>query len=182
MAVYDQYYQQKHYFGEPYPELLTYAAKLDKNLKVLDLGCGQGRDAIALARMGFSVTAVDISEVGIKQMNQVAKDEGLDINALVMDLNHFDALHDFDIILLDSMFHFYKKDIDKETHLLNRFIQEAKSGAQIILIVQYGRKRIDIIKQMIGSRQEKCQVIHEQKFIYQAFNSPFYMLVFSKKE
>ena len=38
-----------------------------KPLKVLDIGCGEGKDAVFLARNGYSVTAFDLSEAGIEK-------------------------------------------------------------------------------------------------------------------
>ena len=44
--------------------LLQYAARLrrvDRAVRVLDIGCGAGRNAVPLARAGFSVTGTDLS-------------------------------------------------------------------------------------------------------------------------
>ena len=74
MAVtYDKYYKTENLFGQPYPELLAFFTEYPKKGNVLDLGCGQGRDAIPLARLGFDVTGIDNSSVGIAQMNRIAK-------------------------------------------------------------------------------------------------------------
>ncbi|TFG57349.1 MAG: class I SAM-dependent methyltransferase [Methanomassiliicoccus sp.] len=48
--------------------------------KVLELGCGQGRDTWLFAKEGFKVTALDYSESGICQMREKAKDLCLDPN------------------------------------------------------------------------------------------------------
>ena len=58
---YDEYYQTENLFGAPYPELLTFYSAIKQKGKLLDLGCGQGRDAIALAKIGFEVTGIDYS-------------------------------------------------------------------------------------------------------------------------
>ncbi|MEW9807447.1 class I SAM-dependent methyltransferase [Mesorhizobium marinum] len=47
----------------------------------LDLGCGVGRHALALARMGFNVDALDGSEAGIAQLRRDAALERLPIQA-----------------------------------------------------------------------------------------------------
>ena len=44
---------------------------------VLDLGCGPGRNAIAFARAGCRVTAVDFSEEGLGHLRARAADLGL---------------------------------------------------------------------------------------------------------
>lgn len=68
-VAYDKYYQTENLFGKPYPELIKYFSTYPKQGKVLDLGCGQGRDSIPIARLGFDVTGIDNSRVGIEQMN-----------------------------------------------------------------------------------------------------------------
>ncbi|MET9272443.1 class I SAM-dependent methyltransferase [Kribbella sp. NPDC003557] len=45
---------------------------------VLELGAGHGRDALFLARQGFSVHATDFSETALDQLRHEAQREGLD--------------------------------------------------------------------------------------------------------
>jgi cyclopropane fatty-acyl-phospholipid synthase-like methyltransferase len=45
---------------------------------VLELGAGHGRDALYLARQGFSVHATDFSESALDQLRRDAQSEGLD--------------------------------------------------------------------------------------------------------
>jgi SAM-dependent methyltransferase len=121
--AYDKYYQTKDLFGAPYPELLAFFEQYSKKGKVLDLGCGQGRDAIALARLGYTVTGVDSSKVGVEQMIHTVNNENLRLHGMVGDIYAFDPFNAFDIILLDSMFHFTKKDKEKEEGLVKKFSQ-----------------------------------------------------------
>ena len=44
----------------------------------LDMGCGAGTNAIELARMGFEVTGIDISEKAVEMARQRAADAGVD--------------------------------------------------------------------------------------------------------
>ncbi len=74
-ASYDKHYQTENLFGEPYPELIDFFTAYPERGKLLDLGYGQGRNAIPLARMGYEVTGIDISRVGIEQMNKVVRAE-----------------------------------------------------------------------------------------------------------
>lgn len=70
--------------GGPQPAL---AAVLDgaKGPTVLDLGCGSGDLAIALARRGYEVTGVDISAVAIDRARAKAAAEGLSVHFEVQD-------------------------------------------------------------------------------------------------
>jgi SAM-dependent methyltransferase len=60
--------------------------------KALDLGIGQGRNALYLASQGWDVTGVDISDEGIAQANEAAKASGLDakLHTHVADLHTWD--------------------------------------------------------------------------------------------
>jgi SAM-dependent methyltransferase len=60
--------------------------------RALDLGMGQGRNAIYLASQGWDVTGVDISDVGIEQANEAAKAAGVDakLHTKVADFRTFD--------------------------------------------------------------------------------------------
>lgn len=51
---------------------------IDKDLEVLDLGCGDGTTAIPAARLGAKVTGVDIARNLVEAGNKRAKNEGLD--------------------------------------------------------------------------------------------------------
>ena len=77
MTSYDKHYKTEEYFGDPYPELIDFLSGISPKGKLLDLGCGQGRDAIPLARLGFKVTGIDNSSTGIDQMLKIAQEEGL---------------------------------------------------------------------------------------------------------
>ena len=54
--------------------------------KVLDLGCGIGRNALHLAKMGFAVSAFDLSEDGLAQLKREAQKEKLNIETRLGDM------------------------------------------------------------------------------------------------
>jgi 2-polyprenyl-3-methyl-5-hydroxy-6-metoxy-1,4-benzoquinol methylase len=51
---------------------------------LLDYGCGQGEESAYFAKLGAHVTAIDISEVGIRVGRERAEAHGLDIDFRVM--------------------------------------------------------------------------------------------------
>lgn len=57
--------------------------------KVLDLGMGEGRNALFLAERGFNVEGIDLSKTAIERCLQLAKERNLDIEARVGDLRDF---------------------------------------------------------------------------------------------
>ncbi len=85
------------------------------------LGAGQGRDAVPLSHMGYDVTAVDISQVGLEQIAEI-DDSIKTINA---DVYTFD-IGSYDVVLLDSMLHFYSRDLVKETNWVKQILENMK--------------------------------------------------------
>lgn len=57
--------------------------------RVLDLACGNGRNALWLARIGWQVTAVDFSEVALAAGAEQARAEGLEIDWLRRDATEY---------------------------------------------------------------------------------------------
>ena len=162
---YDNYYKTEKLFGAPYPELIKFFQDLPKGAKVLDLGCGQGRDAIALARIGFDLTGIDNSAVGIDQMNEVAKAENLNLDGQVGDIHTYDKFAEFDIILLDSMFHFAKKDKEKEIGLIQNIIIGMKSGSLLVNCIQDTGNKVGIYNEAVGFVTGIKQIADES-FVY----------------
>ena len=153
IVVYDKYYQTEDLFGQPYPELIDFFKKNPRRGKLLDLGCGQGRDSIPLARLGYTVTGIDHSIVGIEQMNKVAQIENLPLNGIVADIFEFDSFGDFEFVLLDSMFHFAKKDKLKETALIKRILSGIDEGCVLIICIQDTGNKVEILTKILDKEQ-----------------------------
>ncbi len=104
---YDRLYGETHdALGQPASIFVDFFDRLDRHdLRVLDVGCGQGRDAIFIARKGHHVVGVDISPNGIRDLKAVATNENLPIEGIVADLATFEPKSEFDIILIDRTLH-----------------------------------------------------------------------------
>jgi len=58
--------------------------------EILSLAEGEGRNAVFLAKQGYSVTAVDSSKVGLSKAKKLAEENGVQIELIHADLAEFD--------------------------------------------------------------------------------------------
>ncbi|EJF06293.1 Tellurite resistance protein TehB [Thiovulum sp. ES] len=72
-----------------------------KNL--ICFGEGEGRNAVYLAEKGFSVTALDSSEVGLKKAKDFAKENNLEIETILTKIEDFRTSEKFDIAISSFM-------------------------------------------------------------------------------
>ena len=69
--------------------------------RALDLGAGEGRNAIWLAGLGWRVTAVDFSEVALDKARRIAASRGVEPCWVHADLNEYrPELAAFDLVLI----------------------------------------------------------------------------------
>ncbi len=72
---------------------------LEPGASVLDLGCGNGRHALELAKRGFVVTAVDRSHVWLAQARERAAADGASIDFHLRDARYLDLGRTFDAVI-----------------------------------------------------------------------------------
>lgn len=77
-VFWERFYEDRNrWSGKPNAALVDEASDLPPG-RALDLGCGQGADAIWLAERGWDVTAVDISRNALDRAAEHARDAGVD--------------------------------------------------------------------------------------------------------
>jgi len=57
--------------------------------RALDLGCGEGRNSVWLAKQGWSVTGVDFSPVGLAKAARLAQDEEVSVEWVEADMRTY---------------------------------------------------------------------------------------------
>ena len=86
----DVYREHRDYFGaKPVQLLVDHCHLIDKSKPVLDVGAGQGRNAIYLARQGVSVDAIDPSRVGTDELASIADQDNLPISTHCIGFEEF---------------------------------------------------------------------------------------------
>lgn len=101
-------------FGPPSPEILELLDRLPRHARVLDMGCGDGRNAIPLARAGHRVTAVDRSRWALTALRRAAvregrapsdADEPLGMEIVEADLATMCPLDDYHLVIAHGVLH-----------------------------------------------------------------------------
>lgn len=130
---YEAYYQgAKQALGEPTDVFVKFFKTYNKaNARVLDVGCGQGRDAFFIARLGHSVVGVDASPTGIADMLADSANESLDIVGDVADIRSYKPTGLFDIVLIDRTLHMLD-EADRLNVLRSLISHVAEDGVVLI--------------------------------------------------
>lgn len=108
---YDKLYgETRDALGQPTSIFVDFFDQFNqKYARVLDVGCGQGRDAVFIAKLGHSVVGVDISPNGIRDLKTLATKDNLAIEGIVADISSYTPIGEFDVILVDRTLHMLPK-------------------------------------------------------------------------
>ncbi|RHX84861.1 class I SAM-dependent methyltransferase [Leptospira stimsonii] len=74
--------------------------RVKKESSVLDLASGEGRNSLFLARQGFSVTAVEQSNVGLDKLKKQSHVENLKVICIQSDVLQFKTEQKFDAVVI----------------------------------------------------------------------------------
>ena len=135
LTEYDKRYDMEGYYWGLSPNHLCYEIMRLKPpttpYKVLDIGCGEGKDAVFLARNGYNVTAFDISEQGLSKARELADHCGVKIDFFKADIRDFRLEADFDIIFSSGVFHYIPQEQRKNV-IDSLKIHTATNGINVI--------------------------------------------------
>lgn len=109
-----RYKQKKSLFGdEPMPLVKKALGYIDDD-HVLDLGVGDGRNALYLLKNGFQVTGVDMSSEGLKNLQEKTQKYREHLEVIESNVLDLKLAEEFDMILGIGLLHFLKySDIEK---------------------------------------------------------------------
>ena len=130
---YDKLYSETaNALGEPTKMIVDFFERNGpENTRILDVGCGQGRDALFLARRGHRVVGVDLSPNGIRDLQTVAENENLAIEGVVADISSFEPDGTFDVLLIDRTLHMLAEDARHS--VLSRLLNHVNERGWLII-------------------------------------------------
>ncbi|MEV4705204.1 class I SAM-dependent methyltransferase [Actinoplanes sp. NPDC049316] len=130
-TTWDQRYAgtDRLFSGNPNTALVREVAGLTPGT-ALDVGCGEGGDAVWLARQGWTVTAVDVSGVALRRAAGYAAEAGVSVDFQRHDLTASFPVGTFDLV--SSQFLYSYGDFPRERIL--RRAADAVAPGGILLI------------------------------------------------
>lgn len=122
---------------KPDDALVNYASLVPKG-KILDLGIGEGRNALFFALMGYEVEGVDLSRTAVERCIERAKAQNLKVKAEVRDLREVRIPEgSYSLIIAAWVLNFFKRS---ET---DRMIDRIKAGVKKDGLIYLGVFSID---------------------------------------
>jgi len=97
----------------------------------LDLGMGEGRNALHLSAQGWTVTGVDLADVAVAQALDKARNRGLTLEAIVADLDVYDmGTAQWDLITSFYMHAWHRRS---NTDVPARVLRALKPGGLLVI-------------------------------------------------
>jgi tellurite methyltransferase len=132
---YDQKYAQKPFYWGKRPSAFCLKVlelfPVDRPLRLLDTGCGEGRNAVFFARHGFQVTAFDLAASGVAKTKQLAEEAGVQINVFEADMLTYRLTDPFDVVFCHGCLQYIPPDM--RAPLLEHYKQNTNTGGLNVL-------------------------------------------------
>jgi tellurite methyltransferase len=142
---------------EPFPDapsawLVEHGSLLGGGGRALDVACGDGRDALYLAQLGFDVDAVDISDVTIDALRAAAPERAPAVHPRVVDLEREPlAEGEYDVVV---SFNYLQRD------LFGALERALRPGGWLVFET-FGRAHID----ELGKRMNPAYVLDDNELL-----------------
>lgn len=117
---YDQRYASKRYYWGKKPSALCdrvieiVGTSSDFRPKLLDLGCGEGRNTVYFAQHGFEVVGLDLSLPGLEKTRRYAEEVGVHVEAIHADIVSYQLADTYDVIFSTGTLHFLPPEVRRQ--------------------------------------------------------------------
>jgi len=108
-------------------------ARLPDGARVLDVGCGHGRHALALARLGYQATALDLSARRLRRIQQVSEAESLGVEIVRRDMRTFNRPRHFHGIWWGGDAVGLFNQVEDELRVLEQLFLSLKPGGRLVV-------------------------------------------------
>jgi tellurite methyltransferase len=93
--------------------------------KLLDLGCGEGRNAVYFARHGFEVVGLDLSLPGLEKTRGYAEEVGVHVETIQADIVDYELEDTYDVIFSTGTLHYLPPEMrSQRVNALSVFVEK----------------------------------------------------------
>lgn len=171
------YAQKGYYWGKEAnhlaQKLTGYINPIGK--KLIDLGAGEGRDSVYFARQGFDVTAMDLSQAGMRKAKRLANEWNVDIEVTIGNVNDFVLNDSIDVVysigtlqyirpeMRKSQFHHFKSQTHEEGfHVLFTFVKHP----EIEQAPNWGKEEFLYERDELQAYYHDWHFVHSEEIIF----------------
>ena len=135
----------------------------NKFTKILDIGCGTGRHSIELAKRGYSITGIDLSESMLSRAKEKASKEGLNIDFQLQDARKLIFKNEFNLVIMLCEGGFSLMETDEMNYqILQSATKALKEGGKFIFTTLNGLFPLfHSVKDFIENQNENVNVKSE---------------------
>ena len=83
----------------------------DNRPRLLDLGCGEGRNAVYFAKHGFEVVGLELSAPGLEKTRRFAAELGVEVETIHGDMLRYEIDRPYDVIFSTGTLQYLAPDI-----------------------------------------------------------------------
>lgn len=149
--------------------------KYNKDLTIIDVGCGTGRHAIELTKRGYSVTGIDLSDSQIERAREKAKIENLEIQFIVADARQIPFRNKFDVAIMMCEGGFPLMETDEENfEILKNVFESIKPNGKVIFTTLNGLFPIfNSTNEFAKDKEKENAQFHNNSFDLMTFRDHF---------
>ena len=114
---YDQRYAAPGYYWGHKPSAMCdrvialLRERLPDHPRLIDLGCGEGRNAVYLAQHGFDVVGMDLSAVGLEKAAAYARQVGVALRLVQGDIVTYALDESYDVVFSSGALHYLPPEV-----------------------------------------------------------------------
>lgn len=109
-----EYKKEEYYWGLKHSSLAEQIVKImqddQANKRLLDIGSGEGRDAIYFAKWGFRVDALELSTPGAEKIRKYSQSSSCAVNVIQADMIGYKLIDSYDVIYSHGSLQFLPPD------------------------------------------------------------------------
>jgi len=116
-SPYDQRYAGQEFYWGKEPSVMcdgvmeVIGPSADFRPKLLDLGCGEGRNAVYFAQHGFEVVGLDLSLPGLEKTRRYAEEVGVCVATIHADIVSYELEDTYDVIFSMGTLHYLPPEV-----------------------------------------------------------------------